>query len=154
MNIGKRLNNAKFTQQIQNLFFCESKVPFESLWRFAFHVKFDLETVKSLSLLWLLFSQVFWIFNIQLLKYSAGDISTFNVIIMLPGSCRKIRRWGQWNTYHTIRFDEVIDCSMKEQIILVSWFVGKNGTIREKFVSFLECSCGLSGHYSKQLRNY
>ena len=88
------------------------------------------------------------------MKYSAGDISTFNVIITLPGSCRKICRWGQWNKCHTILFDEVPDCSMKEQIILVLWFVGKNGTIREKFVSFLEYSCGLSGHYSKQLRNY
>ena len=35
---------------------------------------------------------------------------------------------------------------MKEQITLILRFVDNNSTIREEFVSFLECSYGLSGH--------
>ena len=46
--------------------------------------------------------------------------------------------------YYTILVDEATDCSLKEQIALVLRFVDKNSTIREKFVSFLECSYGLS----------
>ena len=41
--------------------------------------------------------------------------------------------------------DEATDCSMKEQLALIFWFVGKKSNIREKFVSFLECSYGFSG---------
>ena len=46
--------------------------------------------------------------------------------------------------YYTILVDEATDCSLKEQIALVLRFVDKNSTIREKLVSFLECSYGLS----------
>ena len=44
--------------------------------------------------------------------------------------------------YHTIIADEATDCSVKEQIPLIFRFVDKSSSIREEFVSFLECSYG------------
>ena len=47
--------------------------------------------------------------------------------------------------YYTILADETTDYSLKEQIGLIFRFVDKSSTIREEFVSILECSYGLSG---------
>ena len=47
--------------------------------------------------------------------------------------------------YYTILADEATNCSLKEQIALILRFVNKSSTIREEFVSFLECSYGSSG---------
>ena len=47
--------------------------------------------------------------------------------------------------YYTILADEATDCSLKEQIALILRFADESSTIREEFVSFLECSYGLSG---------
>ena len=50
--------------------------------------------------------------------------------------------------YYTILADEATNCSLKEQIALILRVVDKNSTMREEFVSFLECSYGLSGQSS------
>ena len=47
--------------------------------------------------------------------------------------------------HYSILADEATDCSMKEQLALIFRFVDKKSNIREEFVSFLECSYGLSG---------
>ena len=63
---------------------------------------------------------------------------------MLQGSyCRQTGGWCQ-GKYYTIYADEATDCSLKEQIALIFRFVDMSSIIREKFVSFLECSFGLS----------
>ena len=74
---------------------------------------------------------------------------------MLQGSyCRKISSWCQ-GKYYNILADEATDCSLKEQIALILRFVDKKSTIREEFVSFSECSCGLSGQsLSKRIKEF
>ena len=47
--------------------------------------------------------------------------------------------------YYSILADEATDCSMKEQLALIFRFVDKKNNIKEEFISFLECSYGLSG---------
>ena len=46
--------------------------------------------------------------------------------------------------YYTIIADEATYCPLKQQIALILKFADKSSTIREAFVSFLECSYGLS----------
>ena len=46
--------------------------------------------------------------------------------------------------YYTILADGATNCSLKEQIALILRVVDKNSTMREEFLSFLECSYGLS----------
>lgn len=42
--------------------------------------------------------------------------------------------------------DEVTDCSNKEQLSIVLRYVNpENSIIREDFVSFIECDCGITG---------
>ena len=50
--------------------------------------------------------------------------------------------------YYTVIADEATDYSLQEQIALIFRFVYESNTIREEFVSFLECSYGLSGQSS------
>ncbi|XP_028394498.1 52 kDa repressor of the inhibitor of the protein kinase-like [Dendronephthya gigantea] len=47
--------------------------------------------------------------------------------------------------FFTIIADEAADSSHKEQLSLVLWFVDSDMTIREEFISFLNCKWGLSG---------
>ena len=47
--------------------------------------------------------------------------------------------------YYSILADEASDCSLKEQLALIFRFVDKGNIISDEFVSFLECSYGLSG---------
>ena len=47
--------------------------------------------------------------------------------------------------HYSILADEATDCSMKEQLALIFRFVDKKNNIKEEFISFLECSYGLSG---------
>ena len=46
---------------------------------------------------------------------------------------------------YTVIADKATDYSLKEQIALIFRFVYESNTIGEEFVSFLECSYGLSG---------
>ena len=49
-------------------------------------------------------------------------------------------------TYFTVITDEVTDCSNKEQLSLVLRYVNReDNKIREDFVAFLECDCGITG---------
>ena len=49
-------------------------------------------------------------------------------------------------TYFTIIADEVTDCSNKEQLSLVLRYVNPGDKqIREDFVAFVECDCGITG---------
>ena len=47
--------------------------------------------------------------------------------------------------YYSFLADESRDCSMRDQLALIFRFADKKNDIREEFVSFLECSYGLSG---------
>ena len=65
---------------------------------------------------------------------------------MLQGSyCEQLVGEVKENRYYSILADEATDCSMKEQLALIFRFVDKKNNIREEFISFLECSYGLSG---------
>ena len=49
-------------------------------------------------------------------------------------------------TYFTVIADEVTDSSNKEQLSLVLRYVSPdNNQIREDFVAFIECDCGITG---------
>ena len=60
---------------------------------------------------------------------------------MLQGSyCKKLVSDVKESKYYTILADEATNCSLKEKIALILRVVDKNSTMREEFVSFLECS--------------
>ena len=48
--------------------------------------------------------------------------------------------------YYSILADKPTYCSFKEQLALIFRFADKESNIREKFVFFVECTYGLSGH--------
>lgn len=47
--------------------------------------------------------------------------------------------------FYTVLCDEASDCSNKEQMSLVIRYVDSENNIQEKFLSFIECTLGLSG---------
>ena len=71
-----------------------------------------------------------------------------NQILDVLGSIvvRKIVQRVRDATYFTVIADEVTDCSNKEQLSLVLRYVSQEDKqIREDFVSFVECDCGITG---------
>lgn len=71
-----------------------------------------------------------------------------NQILDILGSAvvRKIVQRVRDATYFTVIADEVTDCSNKEQLSLVLRYVSpQDKQIREDFVSFVECDCGITG---------
>ena len=71
-----------------------------------------------------------------------------NKILDILGSTivKKIVQRVKDATYFTVIADEVTDCSNKEQLSLVLRYTNPDDNmIREDFVSFLECDCGING---------
>ena len=78
-------------------------------------------------------------------KYTSPEIQNDITLCCRDLIVEKLAAEVKENKYYTILADEATDCSLKEQIALIFRFVDKSSTIREEFVSFLECSYGLSG---------
>ena len=78
-------------------------------------------------------------------KYSSPEIQNDLVLCCRDLIVEKLVADVKESKYYTILADEATDCPLKKQIPLILRFADKNNTIREEFVSFLECSYGLSG---------
>ena len=78
-------------------------------------------------------------------KYTSPEIQNNIIFCCRDLIVEKLVADVKKSKVYTILTDEGTYCSLKEQIALILRFVDKNSTIREEFVSFLECSYGLSG---------
>ena len=78
-------------------------------------------------------------------KYSSPDIQNESIECCRDLIVEQLVVQVKESRYYSILADEATDCSMKEQLALIFRFVDKKNNIREEFVSFLECSYGLSG---------
>ena len=69
-----------------------------------------------------------------------------NQILDIRTVVRKIVQRVRDATYFTVIADEVTDSSNKEQLSLVLRYASpEDKQIREDFVSFVECDCGITG---------
>ena len=81
-------------------------------------------------------------------KYTSPEIQNDLLLCCRDLIVEKLVGDVKESKYYTILADEATNCSLKEQIALILRAVDKNSTMREEFVSFLECSYGLSGQSS------
>ena len=78
-------------------------------------------------------------------KYTAPDIRNELMECCRDLIVKQLVLEVKESRYYSILADEATYFSMKEQLALIFRFVDRKNNIRQEFVSFLECSYGLSG---------
>ena len=59
--------------------------------------------------------------------------------------CEQIIANVRSSKFYSLLADEETDCSTKEQMLLVLFYVDRNREIQERFVTFIHCDNGISG---------